>query len=73
MPVYEYRCGDCSTTFEKLIRTADQKPGACPSCGREQISRVFSTFAVGATTTTSSSSSAPRCETPRPGCGHCST
>jgi putative FmdB family regulatory protein len=69
MPVYEYRCADCSTTFEKLIRNSEQKPGACPSCGKEQVSRVFSTFAVNV----AASSSAPRCENPRPGCGRCST
>jgi len=68
MPLYEYRCSECSTTFEKLIRTADQKPGACPGCGRENATRVFSTFAVGTT-----SAPAPRCENPRPGCGRCAT
>ncbi len=71
MPVYEYRCSDCSHTFEKLIRTSGQKPGACPSCGREEVTRVFSTFAVGTTTTSSSAASMPPCGNPQGGCGRC--
>jgi putative FmdB family regulatory protein len=65
MPVYEYRCTDCEKTFEQLVRSQSQKI-ECPTCGREHVSRVFSTFAVGAST-----EKGPRCESPQPGCGRC--
>ncbi len=45
MPIYEYRCADCSATFEKFTRsaaTAGEAP--CPTCGRP-AARMLSTFA----------------------------
>ena len=34
MPVYEYRCADCASTFEKLVPiSADGGPTPCPECG----------------------------------------
>ncbi len=48
MPVYAYRCIDCSADFEKLrgISSSD-KEVACPSCGLEGTAkRKLSTFAA---------------------------
>ena len=49
MPLYEYTCGTCSNTFEKL-RLFDQMddPAPCPDCGsesRRQLS-VFMSFST---------------------------
>jgi len=47
MPIYEYKCQDCGTKFEKLVRkTSDQNGVACPSCGQTHLSQEFSTFAA---------------------------
>lgn len=57
MPIYEYRCDDCGTQFEKLVRRdADVQELECPSCGESHLSQQYSTFAAHAQ---SSPSAAP--------------
>jgi putative FmdB family regulatory protein len=47
MPIYEYRCEDCGTKFEKLVRrTAAASEVACPSCGQNHLKQELSTFAA---------------------------
>jgi putative FmdB family regulatory protein len=47
MPIYEYRCADCGTQFEKLVRRATASADVvCPSCGQKSLSQQFSTFAT---------------------------
>ena len=46
MPIFEYKCQDCGTKFEKLVRRADQNDVNCPSCGQQHLSQEFSTFAA---------------------------
>jgi putative FmdB family regulatory protein len=47
MPIYEYRCQDCGTRFEKLVRqgttAADLK---CPSCGQKRLNQELSVFSA---------------------------
>jgi putative FmdB family regulatory protein len=45
MPIYEYRCEDCGTKFEKLIRRSSDQP-ECPSCGQQHLAQEHSTFAA---------------------------
>jgi putative FmdB family regulatory protein len=45
MPIYEYRCEDCGTKFEKLIRRSSDQP-ECPSCGQKHLAQEHSTFAA---------------------------
>ena len=46
MPVYEYRCPDCTHLFEKLVSFSDASRGVnCPTCGT-QASKLLSTFAA---------------------------
>jgi putative FmdB family regulatory protein len=33
MPIYEYRCLDCSHEFEQIQKFSDPPVGACPTCG----------------------------------------
>src|ERR1022692_4084886 len=36
MPIYEYKCQDCGTKFEKLVRKTSEDAGVeCPSCGQK--------------------------------------
>ncbi len=45
MPIYEYRCDACQTSFEKFHRSAAGTAGAdCPTCG-QPARRLLSTFA----------------------------
>ena len=44
MPIFEYRCEDCGTKFEKLVRSSEEI--ACPSCGETHLKQELSTFAT---------------------------
>jgi putative FmdB family regulatory protein len=44
MPIYEYRCHDCSTTFELLVRTGPL--ATCPHCGSSSLDKLLSTPTV---------------------------
>jgi putative FmdB family regulatory protein len=61
MPIYEYRCEDCGTKFEKLVRSTDANGLDCPSCGESHLKMELSTFAA------HSGSAAPRSAAPMMG------
>lgn len=47
MPIYEYKCQDCGTKFEKLVRRQGETPELeCPSCGQKHLKQELSTFAA---------------------------
>jgi putative FmdB family regulatory protein len=46
MPIFEYRCQDCATRFEKLVRASDTSEILCPSCGKNRLEQQLSTFAA---------------------------
>jgi putative FmdB family regulatory protein len=47
MPIYEYRCQDCGTKFEKLVRRSTETAELeCPSCGQRHLNQELSTFAA---------------------------
>ncbi len=47
MPIYEYECRKCGEKFEKRRSISDDdRELACPKCGAEKPSRVFSVFAT---------------------------
>ena len=47
MPIFEYRCEDCGSKFEKLVRRSDEASElACPSCGQKHLQQELSTFAA---------------------------
>jgi putative FmdB family regulatory protein len=43
MPIYEYTCEDCKTTYERLVRSSNERV-ACPKCGSGRKQLQFSTF-----------------------------
>jgi len=66
MPIYEYRCEDCGTKFEKLIRRQSETDALeCPSCGQQHLKQELSTFAAHA-------GSSNRSEMPACPSGRCS-
>lgn len=67
MPIYEYDCVKCGTSFEELVASSeDSSKVACPGCRSRRVKRRFSLFGFrskgesGETRTSSSS------------CGSCS-
>lgn len=46
MPIFEYRCSDCGTRFEKLVRSSDTDGPLCPECGTNHLEQQLSTFAA---------------------------
>ncbi len=47
MPLYEYRCADCHTLFEKLRpMSQSDAPATCVHCGSTATSRAISVFAA---------------------------
>lgn len=44
MPLFEYRCAECGSTFEAIVLS--QSKVSCPHCESEELERLHSTFAV---------------------------
>lgn len=40
MPIYEYRCAECGTTFEALVRGG--RLVTCPQCGSSSLNKLLS-------------------------------
>jgi putative FmdB family regulatory protein len=58
MPLYEYRCTECSGEFTKFERlNSDANGGQCPFCSSENTKRIVSAFA----STSQSGESAAAC------------
>lgn len=71
MPLVEYVCLDCSTSFEILTGvTQDSEEAICPECGAKHVERSLSVFAAkshgGDSPGTGFTPAASRCS---PGCG----
>lgn len=45
MPIFEYRCGDCSSRFEKIV-FRETEALECPACGSRHLEKQISSFAV---------------------------
>jgi putative FmdB family regulatory protein len=47
MPIYEFYCADCHTVFNFFSRRIDtEKKPRCPRCGRPDLERWLSVFAI---------------------------
>lgn len=42
MPIYEYACGACGLTMEKLQKMTDVPLTDCPKCGEPQLQKQVS-------------------------------
>jgi putative FmdB family regulatory protein len=46
MPLFEFRCTECSAEFEKLVRHAGKyEEISCPECRSGKVEEILSTFA----------------------------
>ena len=64
MPIFEFMCVNCGTSFEHLVRSsAVQEAILCPNCASSTVNKKFSTFgmkgAVGGGSISSGDSCAP--------------
>jgi putative FmdB family regulatory protein len=46
MPLYEYYCSDCKSTFELLVSHLHADDVVCTKCHGEKIRRLLSVFAL---------------------------
>ena len=45
MPIYEFRCEDCSEEFEVLLKSrAEADKVSCKKCGGSRVKRLMSTI-----------------------------
>ncbi|MDP7111302.1 MAG: zinc ribbon domain-containing protein [Myxococcota bacterium] len=42
MPIYEYRCDDCGSTFDVMARITEAPPENCESCNGGPIHKLIS-------------------------------
>ncbi len=66
MPIYEFKCDDCTDDFEEFVRNAAAvNQVTCPTCGSEKVTKRLSTFAsrAGGSLSSSSAASASSCST----------
>lgn len=48
MPVFEFKCKQCSKRFAKLVgMTADSTNPVCPKCGSQELDKLISRFTRG--------------------------
>lgn len=62
MPLFEFRCLNCSNQFETLVR--QQREALCPACESQNLEKLISVFSMSTSSTQSSQPSAG-------GCGQC--
>ncbi len=48
MPIFEYRCRDCGTKFERIVSSSTVKV-TCKNCESKQVEQLLSVFAVAGT------------------------
>ena len=64
MPLYEYRCEECGTKFEKLVSNFESSV-SCTKCDSYNVTKQFSVFAARV-------SEGHTREMPAESCGSCS-
>jgi putative FmdB family regulatory protein len=59
MPIYEYRCKQCSAKFDKLVKLSTQTAEIeCPKCGAHKAEKSVSLFGTSGASSGSGSFSA---------------
>lgn len=46
MPLFEFKCRDCGTTFEKIVPSSNTRV-VCRKCESSKVEKLLSVFAVG--------------------------
>jgi putative FmdB family regulatory protein len=70
MPVFDYRCNDCGTTYDIYHKVKEITDDViCPHCGSAAHKKLMSAATVSVGTKSSSSYDPPSCETGGGCCG----
>jgi len=48
VPIFEYRCSDCESKFDILIKNSDDINIFCPDCNSSKVNKLFSAFSTSA-------------------------
>ncbi len=70
MPIYEYRCEQCTHEFEALVMRRDETV-QCPQCHGEHLKKLMSAHAVGSGAPDTACGAAPCSPEPMCGAGAC--
>lgn len=70
MPIFEYRCQECGTKFEKVVSNGGSEV-ICRHCSSPRLEKLLSVFAVSSTSRAGAAEPGPcACGAPRRGmCG----
>jgi len=71
MPIYEFKCLDCSHVFELLLMNRDEVEMQCPQCCSENFERIISSTHY--SMPVSSSGARASCQTRTCSGGSCTT
>lgn len=63
MPLYEFRCPQCSHEFEQIVFSNEKGPMKCPECGASKPERLLSIFSSSTTGTKGGASASASCGT----------
>jgi putative FmdB family regulatory protein len=47
LPIFEYECAKCKSTFELLTSGESCRTVKCPHCSSRKVAKLFSSFSVG--------------------------
>jgi len=62
MPIFEYKCKQCSSKFEVLHKSSlNQEEVSCPSCKSKENQKLLSTFSAAGFSSSSSSCETGNC------------
>jgi putative FmdB family regulatory protein len=67
VPIYEYRCGACGRSFERLVHGPETV--VCPACDSGNVTRLLSLFGVKSGQGFVASAGGGGCGCGRGGCG----
>jgi putative FmdB family regulatory protein len=70
MPIFEYKCRDCGTLFEKIVLSSSDRV-VCRSCESQRVDQQLSVFAVSGPSTKAFASEPGPCACGAPRRGMC--
>src|ERR1039457_5749959 len=60
VPLFEFKCRECGTTFEKIVPSSTTKV-ACKKCASPKVEKLLSVFAVGGSSRSAASAESAPC------------
>jgi putative FmdB family regulatory protein len=70
MPIFEYRCRECGSKFEKIVSNGNSEV-VCKHCSSKRVDKLLSVFAVSGASSEASACGSGACGCGAPGRGMC--